>query len=77
MNAKQLTKYGRRIPRTPGWYVDTGTKPGSGGMGLIGPFGSDREARIESKRASAYHRQFDVEDEPHDIFRVAQEEDCK
>ena len=66
------TKYGRPMPRQPGWYVDTGTRPGSGGMGLIGPLASESEARDESMRAESYHRQYGIADEPHERFFVAQ-----
>ena len=70
MNAKQLTKYGRRIPRTPGWYVDTGTRQGSGGMGLMGPFDDEIEAKMASMRAESYHREYGIKDEPHERFCV-------
>lgn len=66
----ERTKYGRPMPRKSGWYVDTGTRPGSGGMGLIGPLASESEARNESLRAEAYHRQFGIDDEPHERFFV-------
>ena len=62
----ERTKYGRPMPRKSGWYVDTGTRPGSGGMGLIGPFASEFEARMESLRAASYHREFGIAAEPHE-----------
>ena len=67
----ERTKYGRPMPRQSGWYVDTGTRPGSGGMGLIGPFRSEQEARNESMRSESYHRQFGIDDELHERFFVA------
>jgi hypothetical protein len=69
--ATERTKYGRHMPRQPGWYVDTGTRLGSGGMGLIGPFRDEQEARTESMRAESYHRQFGIDDELHERFFVA------